>query len=45
MMAKVNWEVKDIMCEHSSYVDYFLQVRYCDFTDLNLILNYKLKLY
>lgn len=26
MMAKVNWEVKDIMCEHSKYVDYFLQV-------------------
>ncbi|VVC32494.1 Hypothetical protein CINCED_3A019349 [Cinara cedri] len=25
MMAKVNWEVKDIMCEHSQYVDYFLQ--------------------
>jgi len=27
MMTKVNWEVKDIMCEHSRYVDYFLQVR------------------
>jgi len=26
MMTKVNWEVKDIMCEHSRYVDYFLQV-------------------
>lgn len=26
MMAKVNWEVRDIMCEHSKYVDYFLQV-------------------
>jgi len=26
MMTKVNWEVKDIMCEHSGYVDYFLQV-------------------
>ncbi|XP_050424950.1 syndetin isoform X2 [Adelges cooleyi] len=25
MMTKVNWEVKDIMCEHSRYVDYFLQ--------------------
>ncbi|XP_015370736.1 PREDICTED: syndetin-like [Diuraphis noxia] len=25
MMIKVNWEVKDIMCEHSRYVDYFLQ--------------------
>lgn len=28
IMAKVNWEVKDIMCEHSRYVDYFLQVSY-----------------
>jgi len=26
MMTKVNWEVKDIMCEHSRYVDYFLEV-------------------
>lgn len=26
MMTKVNWEVKDIMCEHSKYVDYFLLV-------------------
>ncbi|XP_050526008.1 syndetin [Daktulosphaira vitifoliae] len=25
MMVKVNWELKDIMCEHSRYVDYFLQ--------------------
>lgn len=30
MMTKVNWEVKDIMCEHSRYVDYFLQVGYSD---------------
>lgn len=28
IMTKVNWKVKDIMCEHSRYVDYFLQVSY-----------------
>lgn len=31
MMSKVNWEVKDIMCEHSRYVDYFLQVSFIGF--------------
>lgn len=31
MMTKVNWEIKDIMCEHSKYVDYFLQVTYIEY--------------
>jgi len=31
MMTKVNWEVKDIMCEHSGYVDYFLQVCWIEY--------------
>lgn len=34
MMTKVNWEVKDIMCEHSKYVDFFLQVCYIAFKNL-----------
>lgn len=41
MMTKVNWEIKDIMCEHSKYVDYFLQVTYIEYqTKFVFKLNY-----
>lgn len=47
MMTKVNWEVKDIMCEHSKYVDYFLQVSYFIikefFTTYMILINYSIE--
>lgn len=27
LMSKVNWEVKDVMCQHSQYVDVLFRVR------------------
>lgn len=27
LMSKVNWEVKDVMCQHSQYVDVLFKVR------------------
>ena len=44
MMSTVNWVIKDIKSQHSSYVDTMLQVWSALFTDMKLYVSYVLYL-
>lgn len=37
LMSRVQWEVKEVMSQHSSYIDYTLQVRLVIFFPIHFI--------